>query len=114
MDYPDFINDFFAHLRCANCHEFFKEDSIQLIRKEADNIIVKIVCARCEKNLGLAIIGIDRTKYNNSMKFSEDSSEIPVSINTDADPINYNDVIEAHEFFNTLGDDWIKYLPEQK
>jgi hypothetical protein len=114
MEYLDFINDFFSHVKCAHCHEFFKNDSVQLVRQETNNIVVRIACTKCGKNLGLAILGIDRAEYKNSLKFSEDTSQgsdIPISINNDEDPITYDDVIEAHQFFSGLGEDWAKYLP---
>jgi len=114
MEYLNFINDFFSQVQCANCHEYFKDDSIHLVRQEANNIVVRIGCAKCGKNLGLAILGIDRAEYKNSLKFSEETSEdknIPVSINNQEDPITYDDVIRAHEFFSNLGDDWAMHLP---
>lgn len=115
MEYLDFINDFFSHVKCAQCHEFFKEDSVHLIRQESNNIVVRIVCSNCGKNLGLAILGIDRSEYKNSLKFSEDTDKkenMPVSVSADKDPITYDDVIEAHHFFSSLGDDWTKHLPK--
>ena len=115
MEYLNFINDFFSHVKCSHCHEFFKEDSIELVRQEANNIVVRISCTNCGKNLGLAILGIDRKEYKNSLKFSEETAEnndMPISVNAEKDPITYDDVIEAHQFFSELGDDWAKYLPE--
>lgn len=115
MEYLDFINDFFSHIKCSNCHEFFKDDSIELVRQESNNIVVRIACAKCGKNLGLAILGIDRAEYKNSLKFSEDTcknADMPLCANADKEPINYDDVIEAHQFFSGLGDDWAKHLPK--
>ena len=112
MEYLDFINDFFAHVKCSSCHEFFKEDSVHLVRQESNNIVVRIVCSTCGKNLGLAILGIDRSEYKNSLKLSSDSSDVPISANNEEDPITYDDVIKAHQFFSGLGDDWSKHLPK--
>lgn len=114
MEYLDFINDFFSHVKCSHCHEFFNDDAIQLVRQESNNIVVRIACAKCGKNLGLAILGIDRSEYKNSLKFSEDTAkntDLPISINSDESPISYDDVMEAHQFFSALGDDWAKHLP---
>ena len=117
MEYIDFINDFFSQVKCSQCHEFFKEDSVHLVRQEANNIVVRIACTHCGKNLGLAILGIDRAEYKNSLKFSEDTakkSDMPLSINAEESPITYDDVIEAHHFFSRLGDDWAKHLPKSQ
>ena len=116
MEYLDFINDFFSQVQCANCHEYFKDDSVQVVRQESNNIVVRIGCSKCGKHLGLAILGIDRAEYKNSLKLSEETSDtageqnIPVLINNEAEPITYDDVIKAHEFFSNLGDDWAKNL----
>jgi len=126
MNYIDFIYDFFSHVKCANCHEFFTAESIHLIRQESNNVVVRIVCSHCGKNLGLAILGIDREKYKNSLKFEEEiasdsntetktdikSDKIPVVMEEEAEPITYDDVIKAHDFFSKLGDDWAKFLPK--
>jgi len=115
MEYLEFISEFFAHVKCSNCHEFFKPDSIHLVRQEINNVVVKIECSHCGKNLGLAILGIDRAEYKNSLKFLDsNSSDIPVSQDDPKDPINYDDVIEAHHFFSALGDDWVKHLPKME
>ena len=28
-------------------------------------------------------------------------------------PITYDDVLDAHSFFSSLGDDWIKFIPHE-
>lgn len=111
MEHLDLINNFFSHIRCSNCQEFFKEGSVQLIRKETNNIVVKITCTNCDKNLGLAILGIDNAEYKNSLDFSNQEAEAPVCADNSSTPITYDDVIEAHNFFANLGDDWAKHLP---
>jgi hypothetical protein len=115
MEYIDYINEFFSHVKCAQCHEFFKDDSIQLVRQESNNIVVRITCSKCGKNLGLAILGIDRAEHKNSLEFSKNTAQntdMPISINADESPITYDDVAEAHQFFSSLGDDWSKHLPK--
>lgn len=115
MDYLEFINDFFSHVKCSNCHEFFKEGSVTLVRQESNNIVVRICCLNCGKNLGLAILGIDRAAYKNSLKLSDDTRddpEMPISIDNEKEPITYDDVIKAHQFFSGLGEDWSKHLPK--
>ena len=115
MEYLNYINEFFSHVKCANCHEFFKDDSIELVRQESNSIVVRIACAKCGKNLGLAILGIDRAEYKKSLNFAEDTTkntDMPISLNADDSPITYDDVMEAHQFFSKLGDDWAKHLPD--
>jgi hypothetical protein len=114
MEYLNFITDFFSNIKCSHCREFFSNEAIELVRQESNNIVVRINCRNCGKNLGLAILGIDRSEYKNSLDFSEDTAQddMPISINTDKDPITYDDVIEAHHFFSGLDSNWSKYLPK--
>jgi len=114
MDYYNFISDFFLHVKCNKCNQFFKEDCIEFVRKEDNSLVLRITCSTCGHNLGLVIFGIDKGEYKKSLKFTESSEdrEIPVSINTENDPISYDDVIQAHDFFTSLEDDWAKYLPK--
>jgi len=117
MDYLNYINEFFSHVKCSNCQEFFNDESVELVRQESNNIVVRITCNKCGKNLGLAILGVDRAQHKNSLDFSEDtakSSNMPLSINADESPITYDDVIEAHLFFSGLGEDWTKHLPKNE
>ena len=117
MEYINYINEFFSHVKCVNCNEFFNNDAIQLVRQESNSIVVRIACVNCGKNLGLAILGIDRAGYKNSLGFSEDThgnNDMPISVNVNNDPITYDDVVEAHQFFSSLGDDWSKYLPNHE
>jgi len=114
MDYYNFISDFFLHVKCSKCDQLYKEDCLEFVRKEDNSIVLRISCTTCGHNLGLVIFGVDKNEYKTSMKFTENSEnkEVPVSISSDKDPISYDDVIEAHDFFASLESDWAKYLPK--
>lgn len=108
----ELIRKFFETLKCSRCDSFFTRDSVQPVRVEQNNVAVKITCSSCGKNLGLAILGIDRNEYKNSLKFQEQDENTQELCISD-DPITYEDVIEAHKFFGGLGADWVKYLPKK-
>lgn len=107
----ELIKKFFETLKCSRCDSFFTGDSVQPVRVEQNNVAVKITCSSCGKNLGLAILGIDRNEYRNSLKF-EEQDDSQQELCQPEDPITYEDVIEAHKFFSGLGSDWMKHLPK--
>lgn len=107
----EFIQNFFEKLKCNECDNYFSKDSVQLLRNEENNVVVRIKCAHCGKNLGLAILGLDKTEYKNSLKMENHNESEPLNTNIPDDPITYDDVMEAHKFFSDLGSDWTKYLP---
>jgi len=114
MDNFEFIKKFFENLKCSGCDSFFKEEAVQLIRQEDNNIVVRVTCMECGKALGLAILGTDRSGFRNSIKFQE-NSEAPSFLenNLPDDAITSEEVNEARKFFSGLGADWTKYLPKQ-
>ncbi len=110
----ELIKKFFEKLKCARCDNFFSGDAIQPVRMEENNVVVRISCLHCGKNLGLAILGVDKNEYKNSLKFSSEDDEFLRAKDMPSDPITYEDVIEAHKFFSGLGADWMKYLPGEE
>ena len=109
----ELIRKFFENLKCSCCDNFFSKDSVEPVRKEENNVIVRITCLHCGKNLGLAILGIDTKEYKNSLKFQE-ADDLPEEMDMSCDPITYEDVAQAHNFFSGLGADWMKHLPKQE
>lgn len=120
----ELIKQFFENLKCSHCDNFFARESVQPVRKEENNVVVRITCLNCGKNLGLAILGLDKNEYKNSLQFHEEDyeyndedeheDEFLQENGIPYDPITYDDVIEAHHFFNALGSDWQKYLPKEE
>ena len=93
----ELIKRFFETLKCSQCDNFFTKESITPIRMEENNVVVKIICSLCGKDMGLAILGLNREGFG-----------MP------DEQITCEDIVEAHQFFNGLGDDWMKYLPESE
>lgn len=115
MEINDIIKEFFSNIRCTQCHNFFEEEAISLIRHENNYTVVRVTCSKCGKNIGMALLGIDKESMKNSVKClneEDERTEIPVEIASNSEPITYDDVIDAHNFFYSLGNDWSKYLPE--
>ena len=104
----DIIKEFFLSVRCSHCHSIFDEDAIQIIREEHNYTVVKIACSQCQKNVGIVIVGLNKEILENTN--DEDLDQLPFELHKA--PIDYDDVIDAHNFFYNLGSDWSKHLPE--
>ncbi|MFH0702658.1 MAG: hypothetical protein V2B14_03865 [bacterium] len=119
MENFNIIEKFFVNLRCSQCHTYFKSGSVKILRQDYNCTVIRIACSNCNKNIGLAILGLDKDSIKNNIQPSpsdnqsaNQNEDFPFEINDQ--PINYDDVINAHNFFNNLGTDWVKYLPKNK
>ncbi|MDD3420212.1 MAG: hypothetical protein PHE78_06380 [Candidatus Gastranaerophilales bacterium] len=101
------IKLFFSKMKCTRCENTFDEEDIEVLRQEDCYTVVRVHCQHCEKNIGLAILGIDKDQMMKSLDM--DCGEIEQT----PPAIDYEDVLEAHDFFQGLGDDWVKHLPAQ-
>ena len=97
------LKKLFANMCCSVCKHDFDENSIIIKREEKDLLVLQIICPECGKNFGLALFGTNE----NSIK--DDS---PLEFQECPLPINYDDILDAHNFMDKLEKDWTKYLPE--
>ncbi len=112
MDNLGIIKEFFSNMRCSQCNNFFEQESIRLLRQEGVYLVVKIACEVCGKNIGLAMLGLDRESLKKSMGTVEEFESIKFDVDS-KQPIDYDDVIDAHNFIEEMGSDWDKYLPNK-
>ena len=113
MDTTGFVKEFFMNLRCTQCNTRFTEDSISVMRQESNYTVVKILCACCSKNIGIAIVGLDKESMKRAVELSNENPEIPFASSSLDSPITYDDIIDAHEFFNNLDENWMSFLPQK-
>ena len=95
----------FSGLCCSVCKHDFDEDSIFIKREEKDLTVLKIICPECGKSFGLAFLGEGAL----SVKDKDDDALV---IQDCPLPINYDDVLNAHNFIDNLEKDWGKYIPD--
>lgn len=88
---------------CSVCRHDFDEDAVSVLRREKDMLVLRIQCPECGKGFGIALFGgsIDCAKEPEPLEFK------PCPM-----PINYDDVLDAHNFFDKLEKDWTKYIPD--
>lgn len=101
------LNMLFSDMCCSECKSDFNEDSVFVLRKEKNLNVLQIVCQNCGKSFGIALLGGCEEK--DSSKTKED---LALQIQDGPDAIGYDDVLDAHNFFSNLDDDWQKYIPD--
>ncbi len=97
------IEKLFNNLCCSQCKNSFNEESITIKREEDGLTVIGLECKKCGKNFGIALLGfsdIDVKDYE------------PLEVQEGPEPINYDDVIDAHKFIQSLDADWQKHLPK--
>ena len=104
MNTEDYVKFIFSKMVCSCCDEQFTPDCVEIIRVEGNCAIVKIECTHCHKNYGIAVVGIETV--------DEDAECDRVAV-PDLPAITFNDVLEAHEFIDKMGSDWMKYIPRE-
>lgn len=110
MDSFGIIQNFFTRMRCHFCSAYLEPEGIKLLREEKDVYIVRVQCVHCSRQMGIAMVGIDQES-----KKLEDPELTVADLKrlSKFEPIEYNDVIDAHKFFSNLESDWKKYLPPE-
>ena len=90
-------------LCCSVCKHDFDEGAIYIKREEKNLSVLQIVCPECGKNFGLALLG--------TKSVSSDKKDDILVIQDCPLPINYDDILDAHNFIDKLEKDWNKYIP---
>ncbi len=98
------IKKLLSNMCCSECKKDFDEESIVILRNEKDLIVIQIVCSNCGKSFGIAFLGTAGVKGDENK---------PLEFQTCPKPIDYDDVIEAHNFIDKLEKDWSKYIPDE-
>ena len=101
------LNMLFSDMCCSECKSDFNEDSVFVLRQEKNLKVLQIVCQNCGKSFGIALLGGCDEKESSKSK-----DDIALQIQDGPDAIGYDDVLDAHNFFSNLDDDWQKYIPD--
>lgn len=101
------LNMLFSDMCCSECKSDFNEDSVFILRQEKNLKVLQIVCQNCGKSFGIALLGGCDEKVSSKSK-----DDLALQIQDGPDAIGYDDVLDAHNFFSNLDDDWQKYIPD--
>jgi len=99
------ISKLLSGLCCSVCKHDFDENAIHIKREEKNLLVLQIVCQECGKNFGTALLGMPSN-------FDENDNDNALEIQDCPLPINYDDVLDAHNFIDKLEKDWNKFIPE--
>ena len=69
-------------------------------------LVTHLVCQNCGKSFGVAFVGINNIEVKTP-------SDLPLVVQDGPEPINYDDVIDAHRFIKNLDEHWQDYLPKK-
>ena len=107
MKNTDAIKLFFSKMKCTGCENYFQDEDVEILRQEENYTVVRIHCEHCQKHIGVAILGIDKEQMMKSLELNQPETK------QSPPPIDYDDVMKARDFFRNLGDDWVKFIPEE-
>ena len=115
MDSFSIIQQYFTQMNCQFCSNAFAENDVELIRQDDAMYIVNVFCHRCHTQNGVAMVGLATTEEMIPPRQFEDPelTEEEKTRLSHFEPIAENDVLEAHRFFQDLGSDWMKFIPEE-
>lgn len=89
----------FDNLCCSACKNGFDENSFEIKRNEDGLLVAHLECKYCGKSFGVAFVGL-----------SDIDVKEPLEVMQGPDPIDYDDVIDAHRFIKNLDEHWQDYL----
>ena len=102
------VNMLFSDMCCSVCKADFDENSVFELRKEKNLHVLQVVCQNCGKSFGIALLGTCDEKDITS----KSQSDFALQIQEGPDAICYDDVIDAHNFFTNLDENWEQYIPD--
>lgn len=113
MDAFQLIQNFFTRMRCNFCSHSFSPEDIQLIRQDLSVYIVNVYCNHCRTQNGVAMVGIEVPGQRNTAFPDPELTDEEMIRLAEFEPISDDDVLDAHQFFNNLDKDWMKFIPSE-
>lgn len=127
------IREYFQQRTCRRCRRKYSPEGIELVREEPGILVVRVSCNSCGEPLGIALVGVSTKQDGTTEKITPGSSgrihgkqhlippaphpadwsKADIKRLSPLSPISYDDVLDAHEFFNGLDSDWHRFLPER-
>ncbi len=112
MDSFSIIQNFFTRMRCHFCSFQLEPEGVELIREDRGVFIVNIHCVHCTRQMGVAMVGLEGSEFPEPVFEDPELTEHEIERLSNFEAVSYDDVLDAHAFFNNLDADWQKYLPK--
>lgn len=100
------IKRLLGSLRCSKCGNDFSENSFKIMREEDGLFVLQIKCEKCNKGFGMAFLGLEQDELLNSIKVGYTPEAKP-------NPINYDDILDAHKYIENLDENWKKFISKK-
>ena len=94
------LKNLFDNLCCSQCKNGFDENSITVSREEKGLLVTQLKCQHCGKSFGIAFLGLS----------PDNIKKEPLEVQQGPEPIDFDDVIDAHRFIKNLDEHWQDYL----
>ncbi len=105
------IATLFKDLCCSACKSDFDENSVLIMREEKtedeEMLVIRMICPNCGKSFGVAFLGISDFNLKN---YSDD--DLTLHMQEGSNPINEDDVLDAHKFIKKLDKNWQKFIAD--
>ncbi|MBX2861666.1 MAG: hypothetical protein KTR14_10560 [Vampirovibrio sp.] len=111
----EMIQSFFTRMRCNFCMQNFEEADVELMQENEGVFVVKVNCHHCEREAGVAVVGVEVQDGADDLyefkdpEFTEEDFERLGAL----PPIREDDVLDAHEFFQGLDENWQSMIPKE-
>ena len=92
---------------CSECGADFEENSFKTMRKDDGLFVLQIKCKDCDKGFGMAFLGLGEDELLKSVKGGADEQDEPGTI-------NYDDVLDAHNYFKDAEANWSKFVASKQ
>ena len=99
------IEKLFDNLCCSHCKCGFDENSIEIKREETGLLVTHLTCRNCGKSFGVAFLGLSNVELKNT-------EDVVLEVQDGPEPINFDDVIDAHRCIQSLDGNWQQHLPK--
>lgn len=118
MDTFGIIQHFFTRMECNFCQEAFEPEDVELVGEGDGMYIVSVHCHHCGRHNGVAAVGVESAPHSRAI---QDAKRFKDPEFTDDDRqrlaqspvIDEDAVLEAHEFIQSMGADWQRFIPEE-
>ena len=126
------VQEHFRKLRCAHCQQSFTPEGVKLLREEKDYWVVRVHCTSCQQPAGVAIVGVEyessdapvpeRERTEREVAHAGGTNRVRGIFSSRREeekfsklqPISNDDLLDAHDFINNLGSDWMRHLPNSR
>jgi len=108
------IKKLFWGMKCPDCDRNFDDKSFTVMRQEDGLFVLQVKCKKCHKGFGIALLGLDKDELSASINKDFTAAPEDESNDEEARAIDYDDILDAHEFIKNLDENWRRYMEGKK